>query len=213
MQIKTFELNPLGVNTYILSDETKECVVIDAACFLADEKKLLINYILSNGFSVKHLINTHLHFDHILGVNALVEQFGVKLASHQGDEFLLEGLPEKMQMFGFPTGGVNYAPEIGHYLNDNDTIAFGNQQLKVIHLPGHSPGSLVFYHEASNSLFTGDVLFQASIGRTDLPGGNYNLLTEGVRTKLFTLPPETTVYPGHGPTTNIGYEKENNPFV
>ena len=213
MQIKTFPFNPLEVNTYVLSDETKECVIIDAACFTPAETNLLINYIIDNGLTVKHLINTHLHFDHIFGINALAEKFDVKVAFHKDDEFMLDAIPEKLAMFGFPDNGVNYVPETGHYLTDGDIITFGNQQLKAIHLPGHSPGSLCYYSEAANCVFTGDVLFQESIGRTDLPGGDYDKLAHGIRTKLFTLPPDTVVYPGHGPTTTVAFESENNPFL
>jgi glyoxylase-like metal-dependent hydrolase (beta-lactamase superfamily II) len=213
MQIKTFQLNPLEVNTYVLFDETKECVIIDAACYYPNETELLINYIVDNGFTVKHLINTHLHFDHIFGINALVEKFDVKAAFHQEDEFLLDGIPQKLAMFGFPNNGVDYTPEVGYYLNNGDIITFGNQQLKALHVPGHSPGSLCYYSEVANCVFTGDVLFQASIGRTDLPGGDYDKLAHGIRTKLFTLPPETVVYPGHGSKTTIGFEKQHNPFL
>ena len=213
MQIKTFPFNPLEVNTYVLSDETKECVIIDAACYLPTETEKLISYIIDNYLTVKHLINTHLHFDHIFGVNALAEKFGVKASFHKDDEFMLEAIPEKLAMFGFPDNGVNYVPEVGHYLNDGDIITFGNQQLKAIHVPGHSPGSLCYYSAAANCVFTGDVLFQESIGRTDLPGGDYDKLANGIRTKLFTLPPDTVVYPGHGPKTTISFESENNPFL
>jgi glyoxylase-like metal-dependent hydrolase (beta-lactamase superfamily II) len=213
MQIKTFQLNPLEVNTYVLSDETKECVVIDAACYYPNETELLINYIIDNGFTVKYLINTHLHFDHIFGINALAEKFDVKAVFHQEDEFLLEDIPQKLAMFGFPNDGVDYTPKAGHYLNDGDIITFGNRQLKALHVPGHSPGSLCYYSETANCVFTGDVLFQASIGRTDLPGGDYDKLAYGIRTKLFTLPLDTVVYPGHGPKTSVGFEKQNNPFL
>jgi glyoxylase-like metal-dependent hydrolase (beta-lactamase superfamily II) len=214
MQIKIFPFNPLEVNTYVLSDETKECAIIDAACYQPHETELLINYIVDNGFTVKQLINTHLHFDHIFGINALAEKFDVKVAFHKEDEFLLDSIPQKLAMFGFPIdNNVNYTPEVGRYLIDKEVIAFGNQQLKAIHVPGHSPGSLCYYNEAANAVFTGDVLFLESIGRTDLPGGDYDKLVHGIRTKLFTLPPETVVYPGHGPKTTIGFESEHNPFI
>lgn len=213
MKIKTFEFNPLGVNTYVLSDETKECVVIDASSFYADEKELLLNYILDHDYVVKHLLNTHLHFDHLFGINMLASQFDITLACHRGDEFLLEDIHTQLQMFGLPSTNTNFKPVIGHYLNEGDHITFGNQTLKVIHVPGHSPGSIVFYNEAAASLISGDVLFHSGIGRTDLPGGNYDELVKNIHTKLFTLPDETIVYSGHGPTTTIGFEKKNNPFV
>ncbi|MCE5206473.1 MAG: MBL fold metallo-hydrolase [Porphyromonadaceae bacterium] len=213
MKIKTFEFNPLGVNTYVLSDETKECVVIDAACFYADEWEILLNYILDHDFVVKHLINTHLHFDHLFGVNRMAAQFGLSLSCHQADEFLLEDIPVQMHLFGLPNVNNNYRPDIGRFLQEGDQLTFGNQMLEVIHLPGHSPGSVVFHNRAENVLFSGDVLFHSGIGRTDLAGGDFNTLVEGIKTKLFTLPAETRVYPGHGPSTAIGQEKADNPFV
>ncbi|MDO5522619.1 MAG: MBL fold metallo-hydrolase [Bacteroidia bacterium] len=212
MKIKTFEFNPLGVNTYILYDETGECVVIDASCFFPDERELLLNFILNNNLIVKHLINTHLHFDHIFGVNFMASQFGLELQAHKDDEFLLTNIADQLQMFGF-NSNVDYKPEIGNYLTEKDTIAFGNQQLKIMHIPGHSPGSIVFYNEKEKFAVAGDVLFNGSIGRTDLPGGSFEQLYNGIQTKLFTLPAETEIYPGHGPKTTIGYERKNNPFV
>ncbi len=213
MRIKAFEFNPLGVNTYVLHDETKECVVIDAACFYADEKEELIHYIIDQGLEVKHLLNTHLHFDHLFGVNLVASRFGVPLSCHQGDVYLLKDLPRQLQQFGLPPMDTDLKPEIGQYLNESDAISFGNQTLEIFHIPGHSPGSIVFYSASSGSLFGGDVLFHSSIGRTDLYGGSYDDLVTGIHEKLFTLPDETVVYSGHGPSTTIGYEKKNNPFV
>lgn len=213
MEIKTFQFNPLGVNSYVLSDETGECVIIDASCYYPDEKALLINYILDNELVVKHLLNTHLHFDHLFGVNEISSYFGVQLESHSGDEFLLDSVKDQMKMFGIPENNEEYAPKIGIILEEDDEIKFGNQILKVLHIPGHSPGSIVFYNESHSSLFCGDVLFRGSIGRTDLVGGNFEELVDGIKNKLFILPDETKIYPGHGPITSIGYEKRNNPFV
>ena len=213
MEIKTFEFNPLGVNSYVLSDETGECVIIDAACYYPDEKALLINYIVDNDLVVKHLLNTHLHFDHVFGVNALSSYFGLTLESHDGDEVLLDNMKGQMKLFGIPENNDDYVPEIGKTLYEGDEINFGNQTLKVFHIPGHSPGSIAFYNKSNASVFSGDVLFRGSIGRTDLVGGNFEELVDGINTKLFILPDETKVYPGHGPSTTIGYEKKNNPFV
>ncbi|MPM67584.1 Hydroxyacylglutathione hydrolase GloC [bioreactor metagenome] len=212
MKIKIFEFNPLGVNTYVLYDETGECIVVDASCFFPDENELLLNFILDNNLVVKHLVNTHLHFDHVFGVNFMASQFGLKLQAHRDDIFLLEKMSEQLQLFGFNTN-VDYTPEVGRYLSEDDVISFGEQQLKVLHVPGHSPGSIVFYNEREQFAVVGDVLFNGSIGRTDLLGGNFEQLIEGIRTKLFTLPDKTEIYPGHGPKTTIGREKRDNPFV
>ncbi|MEA5062868.1 MAG: MBL fold metallo-hydrolase, partial [Petrimonas sp.] len=193
-------------------DETGECIVVDASCFFPDENELLLNFILDNNLTVKYLVNTHLHFDHIFGVNFMASQFGLKLQAHRDDIFLLEKMSEQLQLFGFNTN-VDYTPEIGRYLSEDDVISFGEQQLKVLHVPGHSPGSIVFYNEKEQFAVVGDVLFNGSIGRTDLLGGNFEQLIEGIRTKLFTLPDKTEIYPGHGPKTTIGREKRDNPFV
>ena len=212
MKIKTFEFNPLGVNTYVLYDRTGECIVVDASCFFPDENELLLNFILDNNLVVKHLVNTHLHFDHILGVNFLTSQLGLKLLAHRDDMVLLENLPRQLQLFGFNTN-VDYRPEIGGFLAEGDVISFGEQQWKVLHVPGHSPGSIVLYNGKEKLALVGDVLFNGSIGRTDLFEGSFEQLAGGIRTKLFTLPDDTEVYPGHGPKTTIGQEKRDNPFV
>ncbi|MDH6354804.1 hydroxyacylglutathione hydrolase [Dysgonomonas sp. PH5-45] len=211
MKINIFEFNPIAENTYLLYDDTKECVIIDAGCCNDSENKVLQNFITDNGLTVKHLINTHLHFDHVLGASFVCSHFGVVLEANAADKFLLEGMPAQMKMFGFPP--VAAAPVIGKELNDGDVVEFGKQKLHVLHVPGHSPGHVVFYHKESDSLFTGDVLFRESIGRTDLAGGNHQQLVTGIKKKLLTLPPQTTVYPGHGPATTIGFEAENNPYL
>ena len=213
MNIKIFEFNPLGVNTYLLFDETKECVVIDPASFYPEEKELLLSYIKDNSLKIKHILNTHLHFDHIFGVNMLASQFGLGVQCHPDDLFLLEDIAGQMQLFGLSGGEVDYKPEIGHWLDEGDIITFGNQSLKVFHTPGHSPGSVSFYHEADGCVFSGDLLFYAGVGRTDLPRGSYEALVQSIETKMFTLPNSTVVYSGHGPATTNGFEKKNNPFV
>ena len=217
MKIKTFEFNPLGVNTYVLYVEADkngggDCIVIDAACIFPEENDELISFIESNNLTVKRLINTHLHFDHIFGVNVLAEKYNLKLEAHKDDLFLLDSLEQQMKMFGFNTGR-EYKPEVGNLLTDQDTIKLGDQEMSILHVPGHSPGSLVFYNEEENFAIVGDVLFNGSIGRTDLVGGDFDLLIGGIQSKLFLLPDDTTVYPGHGPSTTIGREKKSNPFV
>jgi len=211
MEIKIFEFNPLAENTYIVYDETNECVIIDAGNLFPEENNAIQNFIQNKELTVKHLLNTHLHFDHILGNIYIEEQFGLKTKAHKGDKFLMDGMPAQMKLFGFEV--PKKTPEIGTYLEENDTIGFGNQKLIVFHIPGHSPGSVVFYNPVANCVFVGDVLFHGSIGRTDLAGGDYKLLIEGIRNKLLTLPPETIVYPGHGPSTTIGEEKRNNFYL
>lgn len=211
MEIKIFEFNPIGENTYVLYDETKECVIIDPGCFYPDEERHLLDFILDNDLVVKHLLNTHLHFDHVFGNQFIYEQFGMKPEANKEDEFLLDGFAAQLRAFGFEDRGFT-APKIGTYLNENDVITFGNQRLIILHVPGHSPGSVVFYNQDAGCVIVGDVLFRGSIGRTDLAKGNHRQLIEGIEKKLFTLPPDTVVYPGHGPMTTIGGEIKNNPF-
>ena len=161
MEVKIFEFNPISENTYIAYDETKECVIIDPGCFFQDEKELLLNFILDNELVVKHLLNTHLHFDHVFGNNFIYEQFKLETMANKGDEFLLEQLPTQLQMFGVTTADTRI-PKVGKYLNENDVVTFGNQRLIVMQIPGHSPGSIVFYNQEAGCVFVGDVLFRGS---------------------------------------------------
>ncbi|MDD2798738.1 MAG: MBL fold metallo-hydrolase [Bacteroidales bacterium] len=211
MKLKSFVFNPVEENTYLIYDETGECVIIDAGCFYPEEKAELQNFISDKKLTVKYLINTHLHFDHCFGANFVKQTYKVDLYAHSGDEELLKRLPEQAARFGFRI--TEQSPTIDHYIQENDEIRFGNQTLKAIHVPGHSPGSIVFYNQEQACLFVGDVLFQRSVGRTDLPGGDFELLKHGIQTKLYTLPDETRVFSGHGPDTNIGFEKRNNHYI
>lgn len=210
MQVKIFEFNPIAENTYVLYDDSHECVIIDAGSFYPDEERNLFNFIVGNDLVVKHVLNTHLHFDHVLGNAFVKEQFHLDPQANKADEFLLEAMPQQLRMFGFPE--VPATPSIGKYLKENDVVEFGNQRLVVLEVPGHSPGSVAFYSAKGECVFVGDALFRGSIGRTDLVGGNYEQLIKSIREKLFTLPPETVVYPGHGAITTIKEEMTNNPF-
>ena len=210
MTVKTFVFNPIQVNTYVLYDETKKCVIIDAGCMTEKEQYALSNFIDENRLEVTHLLNTHLHFDHALGNAFAAERYGVLPLAHQADEHLIANLLLHAQMFRV---NASVKPQaLGGYLNDGDTLCFGNSELKAIHVPGHSPGSLCFYCEKAGVLFSGDVLFEECIGRSDLPGGNYQTLIHGITNKLFVLPETTIVYPGHDVSTTIGHEKQFNPY-
>lgn len=212
MNVKVFEFNPIAVNTYVLYDETGECVIVDAACFFPNEQLELLGFIKDNNLVVKHLINTHLHFDHVFGINFIEKKFDVKMQAHKADEFLLANMEQQMAMFGFPANG-DYIPTLSKYIDESDTIEFGNQKLSIMSVPGHSPGSIVFYNKEKGIVVSGDVLFNGSIGRTDLPQGDHNLLINGIKTKLLTMPGDTIVYPGHGPATSIEEETRINPFL
>ena len=163
MKIKRFEFNMFPENCYVLWDETNEAVVIDPGCFYEEEKQALKNFIINNKLNVKHLLNTHLHLDHIFGNPFMLKEFGLKAEANQADEFWIDEAPKQSRMFGFHWNELP-AP-IGHYLHDGDIINFGNTTLEAIHVPGHSPGSLVYYCAADHCMLSGDVLFQGSIVR------------------------------------------------
>ncbi len=210
MKIKRFEFNMFPVNCYVLADESCETAIIDAGCYYKEEQQRLKEFVEENKLTVKHLLNTHLHADHQFGNAFAAREFGVKPEASQRDEFLLAGLATFCKSFGFP---INEEPaQLGHCITDGEIIRFGETELEAISVPGHSPGSMVFYCKKERCLFSGDTLFKGSIGRADLEGGNFDDLRESIATKLFVLPDDTVVYPGHGNETTIGYEKMNNPF-
>lgn len=210
MKIKRFEFNMFPVNCYVLWDETKEAAVIDPACFYDEERQAFKNFIEKEGLKLTRLLNTHLHIDHVLGNPFILREFGLKAEASQQDEFWLDQAYAQSRMFGLH---MNETPvPLGRYICDGDHIKFGNTILEAIHVPGHSPGSMVYYCKEEGCLFSGDVLFQGSIGRADLTGGNFDELKEHICSRLFVLPNETIVYPGHGAPTTIGDEKMHNPF-
>lgn len=208
--IHTLTFNPFSENSYILSDETGECVIIDPGCSTSSEQQELLEYVQNKGLKPLKLLNTHCHIDHVFGNQFVADQWKLGLEIHQSDVTVLKSFAAVCQMYGFPGGSQ---PEPAHFLNDGDAISFGNSKLEVRFTPGHSPGSVSFYNADQKFVISGDVLFQGSIGRTDLPGGDFATLEKSIRTKLYTLPDDVTVFPGHGPSTTICWEKENNAFV
>ncbi len=210
MQIKTFVFNPFQLNTYVLFDETKSCVIIDPGCNDDDEEKELDDFIVSNGLIPKHCLLTHCHVDHVLGLNFAEKKYGLKTAANEEGLQFIRTASHYAAAFGFDVDEVNVPVT---FINDGDEIRFGNSILKVLETPGHAAGSVCLLAEADKFVISGDVLFFESIGRTDLPTGNLDFLVESIQTKLFTLPSDFTVYPGHGHETTIGHEKLNNPFL
>jgi hydroxyacylglutathione hydrolase len=209
MTIQTFVFNPFQENTIVAFDETKEAVVIDPGCYEPEERKELDDFISSQKLSVKYLLNTHCHIDHVLGNDYVKEKYKVKLLIHADDEPLLRAVKNYAPNYGF-AGYREALPD--QFLKEGDTVQFGNTTLHVLFLPGHSPGHIGFYNREQKVILSGDVLFEGSIGRTDLPGGDFNTLLESIHRKLFTLPDDVVVYPGHGGTTTLGEEKISNPF-
>ncbi|MBF9253543.1 MBL fold metallo-hydrolase [Pontibacter sp. 172403-2] len=210
MEVTRFTFNPFQENTYLLHDDTNECVVIDPGCYEPEERRELQKYIAGNNLKVVRLLNTHCHIDHVLGNQFVAGTYKVGLEIHAEDEQVLRAVPTYASAYGFPM----YAEQLPEkYLKEGDAVKFGNTELQVLFAPGHAPGHVVFYSAPDKVVIGGDVLFRQSIGRTDLPGGDFDTLIQSIKTKLFTLPDEVTVYPGHGPETTIGYEKKHNPFL
>lgn len=210
MEVKRFVCNPFQELTYLLYDETKEAVIIDCGCSDAKEQQRLIDFIERKELKLVKILNTHLHIDHIAGNSFLKEHFGLSPMAHDGDVPLYEKTPEQAAMFGFPLDKM--PPKLGTILNEGDIVTFGNEKLHVLHVPGHSPGSICFYNKEEGIMIVGDVLFQGSIGRTDLWGGDGETLINGIKSKILSLNDEIVIAPGHGNLTTIGSERKRNPY-
>lgn len=208
--IQKFTFNPFQENTYIISDETKECVIIDPGCYTNFEKQTLEQFIKSNELKPVHLLNTHCHIDHVVGNKFVADTYKLKLTAHPEDIYNLERLVAVGEQYGVP---VEASPPIEIELYEGAEIKFGKTILSVLFTPGHSKGSVSFYNPKEHYIVSGDVLFRNSIGRTDLPGGDFLILEKTIREILYTLPDHTIVYSGHEEETEIGYEKLKNPFV
>jgi len=210
LKIKSFIFSPIQENTYLLYNEFKDCVVIDPGCYFPEEKDELVAFITQSGLKPRMLLNTHCHLDHVFGNKFIAETYSLNLQLHLKEKPLLDYAPASGLMYDLPFD--NYQGDL-IYLKEGDKIRLGEDELLVIEAPGHSPGHICFYCAAQHFIISGDVLFNRSIVRTDLPGGNHNLLLKNIREKLFVLQEETVVYSGHGPVTTIGEEKKYNPFL
>ena len=210
LTINSFVFNPVQENTYVLSDEKDACCLIDPGCYFGNERTALSGYIEQKGLSPKILLNTHCHLDHIFGNKFVYDTWDLPLHLHEKEKSVLENAPAAGLRWGLPF--ENYRGEL-IFLAEGDRIALGENELEVLFLPGHSPGSVGFYCAAQGFLIGGDVLFREGIGRTDLPGGDHDTLLRSIRSVLWTLPDEVVVYPGHGEETTIGWEKKHNPFL
>lgn len=210
IKVAVFTFNAFQENTYVLFDETKECVIIDPGCYEEAERIELQSFIEENDLTVVKLLNTHCHIDHVLGNLFVKEKYGVKLYIHKEDEATLGSVINYASMYGFPLYQEATADE---YLKEGDVVIFGNSKLDVLFTPGHAPGHIVFVNKEQKFCINGDVLFQRSIGRTDLPGGDHETLIQSIQEKMFTLNDDIVVFTGHGPSTTIGEEKRENPFL
>lgn len=210
LKVKKFTFNPIQENTYVVYAPDGACCIIDPGCYFENECNQLKDFINSNGLVPKYLLNTHCHLDHVFGNRFIAETFNLKLHLHPKEQIMLENAPNSGQKWGIPFD--NYEGEL-IFIDENDTIQIGEESLEILFLPGHSPGHLGFYSKAAGFIVAGDVLFERSIGRTDLPLGDFDTLIHSIKSTLFTLPDDTMVHPGHGNATTIGAEKKQNPFL
>ncbi len=212
MNIAKFEFSLFGINTYVVYDpEEKKAAIIDPGMINNEEEEALSRFIERNDLTVTHIINTHLHIDHAIGAAYAKMKYNVPLFAHKDDEFLGDRLRMQAEAFGINEKVKDIS--IDSYLVAGETIKIGNSELHVIHVPGHSPGSVALYDPQGGFVISGDALFEGSVGRSDLPGGNGAQLIKSIRENLLTLPDTTVVYPGHGPATTIGRERASNPFL
>lgn len=209
LHVHTFTFNDLAENTYLLYNDAGLCFVIDPGCYYPEEQEELHDFIVHHNLTVTQVLNTHCHVDHVLGNYYVTDRYKVPLFIPKGEESVLKAVKVYAPTYGFhqyheaePTG----------FLTEQTLLTLGGDRIHILSVPGHSPDHLAFYIEAQKIVIGGDVLFRQSIGRTDLPGGNFDTLMKSIHTKLFTLPDDVVVYPGHGPETTIGYEKKHNPF-
>ncbi len=210
LNVKAFTFNPVEENTYVLYNEKNQCCIIDPGCYFPEERDELKTFIEKTGLQPVLLLNTHCHLDHVFGNKFIHDTWNLKLHLHEKEKPVLDFAPVSAEMWGLPF--ENYYGELV-FIKEGKKIKLGDDEMEIRFTPGHSPGSVCFYYEPGGFVIGGDVLFNGSIGRTDLPGGDFDTLINSIQTQLFTMPDETKVYSGHGPMTTIGFEKMNNPFV
>lgn len=210
LKIKSFVFSPIQENTYLLYNEFNQCAIIDPGCYFNAEKEELTQFIKDNSLTLIHLLNTHCHLDHVFGNKYMAEMYSLTPQIHKNEEQVLAFASTSGLMYDLPFD--NYTGQL-FFLKEGDVVTIGKDELLIIEAPGHSPGHICFYNKAQGFLIGGDVLFNKSIGRTDLPGGNYDELIKNIKEKLFVLPNKTVVYSGHGETTTIGVEKVENPYL
>ncbi|GHV22980.1 MBL fold hydrolase [Bacteroidia bacterium] len=210
MQICRFEFNQVSENTYLIHDETNEAAIIDCGVYFPEEKMQLVRFIEENHLVLVRLLNTHLHMDHTFGNRFVYETYDILPEYHRMEESM-PSQKDQARNFGIMVNEPDL--QAVNYIEDGDIVPVGTIRLKALLIPGHSPGSLCFYSEKDGCIFSGDVLFQGSVGRSDLWGGDHERLISGIKEKLLTLPDDTVVYPGHGPSTTIGHEKKYNPYL
>ena len=210
LTVQPFTFNPVQENTYVVYNEKGLCCIIDPGCYFAAEEQALQNFIAENNLQPVYLLNTHCHLDHIFGNRFVHKKYNLTLHLHKLEKQVLDLGPASGQLWQLPFD--NYDGELT-FIDEENVIKIGEDELHILFTPGHSPGSISFYSKENKFIISGDVLFQGSVGRTDLPGGDFAILEQSIKTKLFTLPADVIVHSGHGDTTTIGDEMKSNPFV
>jgi len=210
MRIQRLIFSPIEVNTYVLADDEGSCAIIDCGCYTDSEFEELKTFIRDNKLKPVKLLNTHLHLDHIFGNRYVLQEYGLKTQAAREEEVNLLSATQYAQMFGLD---MPEPPGVGKFISGGQELDVGKISLQCLEVPGHTAGSIAFYCEDMNFVFTGDALFAGSIGRTDLPGGDHRTLLDSIKNNLLSLPDDTVVYPGHGPETRIGIERQTNPFL
>lgn len=210
IQVASFTFNPFSENTYIVYDQTGECLIIDPGCYNEAERKRLVAFIDKEKLKPVLLVNTHCHIDHVAGNRFVAEKYNIPLAIHEGEEPVLAYAVQAGLLWGFK---IDESPKASVYLVPGESVKFGQSSLEILFTPGHSPASISLFSRADAFVIAGDVLFRGGIGRTDLPGGSYRTLIKSIEEQLLPLGDEVTVYSGHGSPTEIGYERQHNPFL
>jgi glyoxylase-like metal-dependent hydrolase (beta-lactamase superfamily II) len=210
LTVTSFVFSPVEENTYVVHNEAGDCIIVDPGCYFGNERNELKEFIQNGQLAPKYLLNTHCHLDHVFGNKFIHDTYGLTLHLHEKEKILLDYAPTSGLSWGLPFD--NYQGDL-IFLREGEVIRLGDDELQVLFTPGHSPGHVSFWCRAQQFVLSGDVLFRQSIGRTDLPGGSFETLIQSIREKLFVLPEETIVYPGHGPETTVGAEKTDNPFL
>ncbi len=211
MRVHKLVYNPFQENTYILEAKNHDCIIVDPGFLEDNERNHFVKFIKDNELKPVRLVHTHLHLDHVFGSDFIANEFGLTLEANEDDVFLLAQMQQYASQMGLNIPMT--PPKIAKFYKDGDIINFDNTEIQLLHCPGHSPGSIVFYAPEDKFILSGDVLFAGSIGRTDLAGGDYGTLINSIRQKLLILDDDVVVYSGHGPETNIGKERKNNPFL
>lgn len=210
LTVKVFTFNPVQENTYLLYNDAGDCCIVDPGCYFPEEEEVLADFVQKQGLRPSLLLNTHCHFDHVFGNRFVHKKWGVEPHIHPAEQPVLDRAAEAALRWQLPF--ENYQGPV-HYLKEGEKLGWAGEEFEVLFTPGHSPGSISFYHAKQEFVLSGDVLFRGSIGRTDLPGGDYALLEQSIRQKMYVLPDACKVYPGHGLPTSIEVERKSNPFV